>query len=262
MRPTSSPHPENPPTHGLHHQKGTTMVATTPAPDARKKATRKKIVASTAVLAGVAAVAGMGAFAVFTDSDSTTANVDAGQLGIVLSEDYTVSDIAPGDTIQRPVTISLPDNLNDGDLVRAIDLSAAANTETEILGTDDPALDGPGESLVTGTNGLNYQLQTCNGGTWAAPETTPAGPYTCSGTTVATASGKLSTIDTATPAELTPADFGFPAGTATFPSDAGDVNLNTLLVLQLPPAADNDYENAAAAITFTGEAIQRDGIQK
>ncbi|OUD87916.1 hypothetical protein BC477_07975 [Clavibacter michiganensis subsp. michiganensis] len=53
-----------------------------------------------------------------------------------------------------------------------------------------------------------------------------------------------------------------PSADGTFPSDTADVTLNTLMVLQLPDTADNDYENAAATLTFTASAIQRDGLQR
>lgn len=225
----------------------------------RRKAPTKKILATAGVLAGVTALAGMGAYAVFTDSDTTKATVDAGQLAIVMSEDVTAADIAPGDTIQRPITITLPTATNDGELISAVRFYQ--DITTEATGTTASGAE-TGESLVAGTNGLTYTLTTCVGGTWTS-SATPVGEYTCSGTEEETSTGKLSTIAVGGAVDLTPADFGAtPTATGTFDTSTTDVTLNTLLELVLPTAADNDYENASAEITFTGAAIQRGGIQK
>lgn len=239
------------------------MIVTTPA-DAQKWATRQKILASTAVLAGLAAVAGMGAFALFTDSATAEANVDAGQLDIAMSAEIAVADIAPTDTIERPVTFTLPQATNDGDLVRAIKLSYVSTEDS--VGTD-PTVPGEGMSLLTGDHGLTYTLITCDGGTWTTSGTAPVGPYTCTSggeAEVVTASGKLSDlVEGGTTKELTPAAFGVEATpTNTFPSDDGDVTLNALMRLHLPEGAGNEYENASTEFTLTGTALQRGGIQK
>lgn len=230
---------------------------------ARKGAPWKKIALTGGVLLAAGALAGAGAFAVFTDSGTAVGNVDAGQTDITVTGGFTVTDIAPGDTIQRPLTLVLPNATNDGDLVSTVRFYQDVTAET--AGTDDPLLTGPGESLVTGTDGLNYRLLTCTV-PWTTAATAPAtnGPYTCAGTTTPTGSGKLSTIGgVANAVDFTPANFGItPTATGTFPSDAGDVALNTLIELVLPTVADNDYENASAQITFTAAAIQRAGIQK
>jgi hypothetical protein len=233
-------------------------MSTTQAPQRRRP--WNKIVATGAVVAAGTIVTG-GAFAIFTDSDTATLQADAGQLDIVATGDYTVADIAPGDTVQRPILIELPDATNDGDLVEAVQLSYAVTTETP--GTDDPALAGGGESLVSGAAGLTYSLQTCVGGVWTSA-TDPVGEYACSGTVQQTGAGTLASITgDGNSTTLVPADFGVaPTADGTFPSDTADVALNTLMVLQLPDTADNDYENAAASLTFTAAAIQRDGVQR
>lgn len=233
-------------------------MSTTQAPQRRRP--WKKIVATGAVVAVGTIITG-GAFAIFTDSDTATLQADAGQLDIIATGEYTVADIAPGDTVQRPILLELPDATNDGDLVAAVQLSYAMTAET--AGTDDPALAGGGESLVSGVAGLTYSLQTCVGGEWTSA-TAPAGAYTCSGTVQQTGAGTLASITGAgNSTTLTPAAFGVtPSADGTFPSDTADVSLNTLMVLQLPDTADNDYENAAASLTFTAAAIQRDGLQR
>lgn len=234
---------------------------TSPA-KSRNKQSWKKIALTGGILAGAATLATMGAFAIFTDSDTATTAVDAGELDIVLAGEVTVADIAPGDTVQRPVTISLPDATNDGDLVEFVRFFFDVTSDT--AGGDGQAIPaGDGESLVTGADGLVYSLITCVDGVWTTAST-PAGPYTCDGTTQVTGTGKLSTINgVANAADFTPADFGLTATTTgTFPSDGGEIALNSLIQFELPSAADNNYENAATALTFTAAAIQRDGIQR
>lgn len=234
---------------------------TSPA-KSRNKQSWKKIAATGGILAGAATLATMGAFAIFTDSDTATTAVDAGELDIVLEGDVTVSDIAPGDTVQRPVSIELPDATNDGDLVEFVRFYFDVTSDT--AGGDGQAIAlGDGESLVSGTDGLVYSLITCVGGEWTTA-TDPSGPYTCDGTEEVTGTGKLSTINgVANAANFTPADFGLTAtATNTFPSDGGAIALNSLIQFELPSTADNAYENAATALTFTAAAIQRDGIQR
>ncbi|MDQ0744738.1 hypothetical protein QFZ62_002046 [Clavibacter sp. B3I6] len=232
---------------------------TTTAPEHRRP--WKKIAATGAIVVlGGALTAG--AFAIFTDSDTATLDVDAGQLDIIATGEYTVSDIAPGDTVERPITLALPDAGNDGDLVQSVRFYYDVTAET--AGTDDPALTGGGESLVSGPDGLTYDLVTCVGGVWTTATTTEVGPYDCSGTEQVTSTGTLDTIlGVAGAVDFTPADFGVtPTADGTFPSDTADVALNTLMRLELPTTADNDYENASADLTFTAAAIQRDGLQR
>lgn len=241
-------------------QRGT-VAMTSAAPRPTRTTPWKKIALTGGVLLAAGALAGAGAFAVFTDSDTAETTVDAGQLDIVATGDWTITDIAPGDTVQRPLLIELPNATNDGDLVESVRFYQTVTAET--LGTDDPALTGLGESLVTGADGLDYRLLTCSVA-WTT-STAPTGPYTCAGDTTVTSQGKLSTIGgIANAIDFTPADFGLaPTVDGTFPSDTGaGATLNSLVELVLPTAADNDYENAAATIEYTAAAIQRDGIQQ
>ncbi|KQQ05909.1 MULTISPECIES: TasA family protein [unclassified Rathayibacter] len=236
------------------------MTITAPESAPKRRTPWKKIALTGGVLLAAGALAGAGAFAVFTDSGTAVGTVDAGQTDITVTGDFVVTDIAPGDTVQRPLNLTLPNATNDGNLVSTVRFYQDVTAQS--VGTDDPALTGPGESLVTGTDGLTYRLLTCSVA-WTTT-TAPAGPYDCAGTTTVTGTGKLSTIGgVANAVDFTPASFGItPTATGTFPSDAGDVTLNTLIELVLPTAADNDYENASATITFTAAAIQRAGIQK
>lgn len=250
---------ETTPAPGTTHQKGTVAMTTT-APTRRSP--WKKVALTGGVLLAAGALAGAGAFAVFTDSGTAVGNVDAGQTDISVTGAFTVANIAPGDTVQRPISLVLPNATNDGDLVSTVRFYQ--DVTNDVVGSDTTDPGRVGASLVTGANGLDYRLLTCS--TAWVPAAAPAenGPYSCAGTQTVTGTGKLSTIGgVANAANFTPANFGItPTATGTFPSDAGDVSLNTLIELVLPTAADNAYENASATVTFTAAAIQRAGIQK
>ena len=230
----------------------------------RPVATWKKITVTGAILLGVGALATGGAFAVFTSSGTATLAANAGSLNIVMTGTYTVANLAPGDQVQRLLPITLPKAANNGQLVSSVKFFYDVTSDT--AGTTDATTGAKtGQSLVTGAQGLTYKLLTCSVA-WT-PVTSPTvttGAYSCSGTTTPTASGKLSAIKSVASAlTLAPADFGVtPTANGTFPTDSGDISLNTLIQLDLPSAADNNYENAATSLTFTAAAIQRDGIQK
>lgn len=240
----------------------------------RRPANTKKIVASIGVVAAVAAVAGTGAFALFTDSGSGTLHADSGQVKILMNQTVSVSNIAPTDTIQRPLVVTLPafasSTGNKGALVKQVDLSYSVAGEVKGVDKSSTAAVPPASnSLVTGTDGLTYTLLNCIGGTWIS-SSAPAGSYTCdSGTTPNTATtasvstGALSSFSTGAPIHITPAAAGLiPTSDGTF-NTASDVTLNLLLSLTLPDAVDNNsYSNASADLAFTAAAIQRAGIQK
>ena len=232
----------------------------------RPVATWKKITVTGAILLGVGALATGGAFAVFTSSGTATLAANAGSLNIVMTGAYTVANLAPGDQVQRLLPITLPNAANNGQLVSSVKFFYGVTSDT--VGTTDPDTGvGTGQSLVSGINGLTYKVLTCSvAWTTVTSPTVASGAYSCDApaTQTVTASGKLSAINSvATALTLTPADFGVtPTANGTFPTDSGDISLNTLIQLDLPSEADNNYENAATSLTFTAAAIQRDGIQK
>ena len=233
----------------------------------RPVATWKKITVTGAILLGLGALTTGGAFAVFTSSGTATLDASAGSLDIVMESTHTVANLAPGDQAQRLLPITLPQESNNGQLVSSVKFFYDVDSDT--LGTTDASTGyGRGQSLVSGDNGLTYKVLTCSEAWTEVPSPTVAsGAYSCDAqdaTETVTASGKLSEINSVTSALiLTPANFDVtPTANGTFPTDSGDISLNTLIQLDLPAAADNNYENAATSLTFTAAAVQRDGIQK
>ncbi|OWY63202.1 hypothetical protein B7486_54380, partial [cyanobacterium TDX16] len=134
----------------------------------------------------------------------------------------------------------------------------------------DPDGEPAGESLFSGTDGLQVVFAVCSGGTWtipatdavAVPDSGDAGDLadgvTCSGTIVEQAEQPLGTFGfTGT---LTAADFGVaPTATGTIPDGS---TMEVLLQFRLPTTADNAYENASVAFDIEFDAIQRDGVNR
>ena len=135
------------------------------------KSTSSKVLASAALLAAAAGVAGMGTYGGFTASTSASAAVKAGTVklrrrrcrwrGNRLS--VAASGAIPGDTVQRAVTLT-----NSGDQnLTAITLTTAAAPSSK-LDTD-------------AVNGLQMQIDACSTVPWTEAGTSPSFTYTCSG---------------------------------------------------------------------------------
>src|SRR5262245_56638620 len=94
-------------------------------------ASRRTLVGGGA-LALAAALIGAGAYAQFTDTETTNADIDSGQLDIVGAADIGVTDMAPGDIAFRSIGVTIPTNANDTDLVASIEVSA--NVLSDVIG--------------------------------------------------------------------------------------------------------------------------------
>lgn len=267
------------------------------APTRKKKS--KGTIIGASLMAGAALFAGVGAFAAFTDTESATRSVDAGQLDITLAPTTdAISDMAPGDIWSTPMTINLPDANNDGNLIEFIELYANPNG-SEVYGqamdngAPDPAFPHQGSLLSgfatgpnTGEAGLRLVIQNCVGGTWVE---TPAnsGLFDCAGGPVTdvlgtagateitgpssiTGAARLSDLDNSGTTSLGAGAFGVTPnpGTGTIPDGS---SLNLLLTFAFPGdnpfgsavPADNSFENASlAGLTIDATAVQRDGIER
>lgn len=228
--------------------------------------TLEKIVATGGVLIVAAAIVGAGAFATFTSTGQATVSADAGQLKVAMSQTFTIENMAPGDTVYKLLPIVLPTTGSAGNLVSA--LGVFLDTTVDTVGTA-PDVTGEGKSLKVGTEGLTYIIQTCDE-VWT-PAVTPGptvAPFTCGGTLTETstnvASHKLSSLEgVVNTVEFVPSDFGVSAnaGTGTFITDVADVPLYSMIVIELPTAANNDYQKAAWSFDLTVTALQRDATK-
>jgi predicted ribosomally synthesized peptide with SipW-like signal peptide len=228
------------------------------------------VVLGASALAVSAALLGYGAYAAFTDTETSTVAVDTGQLDITLSTTaITATDLAPGDHLFRAVTVDVPAATNSGDLISAIQLRAAnvvstAGTPADVGSPTEGSV--AGVALDAGANPVQVAVANCSQ-PWTLPTAGTAvtespgainAAATCAGTVTASAPVEtdLATL-VSTGLDLTAQAV---AGTPTFA--AGTTNLNLLVQLRLPAAAGNEYENATLAFDLNVNAIQRGGIAK
>jgi hypothetical protein len=199
------------------------------SPQTKRSSTRTKALVTGGLLALTAAGVGGAAFAAFTatttasqaDSSGTMSFVDisGGNLSV------GASNIAPGDTIERAVTLT---NNGSVDMVSA-NLTTDAPTTSSALDTD-------------ATNGLQMKVDRCS-----VAWTVGANPltWTCGGT--------QTSVFTDVP--VIGANRALP-GLAT---TAGTPN-HLRVTLTFPGAADNTFQDLDSVIRFTFNGVQRAGI--
>jgi predicted ribosomally synthesized peptide with SipW-like signal peptide len=194
-----------------------------------------KILGSFAVLGAAASVAGLGTFASFTSSTSASQAITSGTVSITLGAagaqtnrlNIPVSNVVPGDTIQRSV-----DLINNGtitaDTLSSIQLTTSA-TITSLLDTDV-------------TNGLQMVVDKCPVA-WTEGGSAPAYTYTCTGA-IAGVLASHPVVGAALP--LT--------GLASLTNGATD---HLRVTLTLPSTADNTFQNKSSSILYSFVGTQR-----
>ncbi|WNV76727.1 TasA family protein [Geodermatophilus sp. DSM 44513] len=190
-----------------------------------RTATTHKVLGSLAVIGTATAVAGLGTFGTFTDTTTpVSTELTSGTVSIDLAQPATpipatVTDLVPGDTLSRPVTLT-----NDGtSALSSVTLDTTA-TSGSVLTTD--AVDG-----------LQLALASCT-----VPWTEAAGPtYTCTGTQTAISTGRVVSSRPIT-------------GAASLEPDGTD---HLLVTLGLPTTAGNAFQDKSATLSLTFTAVQR-----
>jgi hypothetical protein len=189
-----------------------------------------KILASVVLVGGAASVAGLGTFGSFTSTTSASETVSTGKVVLGLTQHATMgttvaaTNLVPGDTIQRAVTLT---RSGDSETFGSVKLSTSALTPN-VLSSD-------------ATNGLQLTVDACSTA-WVKAATTNA--LTCSGTTTSVLATRPvigSTLD-------------LPVA-ATQLNASSAANLRVQMVL--PTGADNSFQGLSNAITFTFDATQR-----
>jgi predicted ribosomally synthesized peptide with SipW-like signal peptide len=219
---------------------------------------------------------GVGVFAAFTDTETTSVATETGALDITGSADITISDLAPGDYAFRSLSVAVPTAENDGNLIRAIRVSVPTPEEgADVPGaptdTGDEGVLPAGASLLTGAQGLRATLARCSGA-WTLPAAGAAlgtdansdgidDSAICAGSiTVTQPEVALNDLVGATSFEFDAADFGVtPTSTGTIPDGT---TINFIAQFRLPGAADDAYENASLTIDLLFEAVQRTGLNR
>lgn len=193
------------------------------------------MMATVGLIGVTAAVVGGLAFATFTSTTSVNQNVDSGNVafasltpsGAGQRLSVAATDIAPGDTIQRAVTLT-----NTGSI--DMDASAVRLTTTAVTSS----------LLDTGANGLTMTIDKCS---VAWTESAFPYTYTCGGTTTTVlASSPVIGSNVAL------------SNIVTTPSTANHLRVT----LTLPTAADNTYQDQASVISYTFAGTQRAGTNR
>jgi hypothetical protein len=198
--------------------------------------TSSKVLASAALLAAAAGVAGMGTYGGFTASTSASAAVSAGtvkfDVGTAGADNrlsVAASGAVPGDSVQRAVTLT-----NNGDQ----NLAAVTLTTTA----------APSSKLDSdGTMGLQIKIEGCPTA-WTEAGTSPSFTYTCSGATT-TVLASRPVVGASIP--LT--------GLASVTAAKTDYLRVTLTV---PTTADNTFQGLKSTINFVFDAAQRGSAAK
>lgn len=197
----------------------------------RLTSTRAKLFASTALVATAAGAAGLGTFGSFTSSTSASESASSGTVAINLGASgaanrlsVAASNIVPGDTIQRAVTLTNGGTSN----LSAVTLTTSATTSSK-LDTDT-------------TNGLQLRVDSCSSA-WTEAGTAPAYTYTCSGTTTSVLATRPVIGANLSLAGLTSLN-------------AGNTD-NLVVTLTFPTGADNTFQNQSSVVNFAFTGTQR-----
>lgn len=202
----------------------------------RIMSTRAKLLASTALLAAAAGAAGLGTFGSFTSTTSATEAVSSGNVTIALGAtgaanrlSVAATNVVPGDTVQRGVTLS-----NTGDTaLSAVTLTTTAPTSS-VLDTDT-------------TNGLQAKIEKCSNA-WVETGSSPAYTYNCTGT--------KTTVLALQP--VVGANLAL-TGLSSLTVGASD---NLVVTVSLPSAADNSFQGKSSVINFAFTGTQRAATNK
>lgn len=223
--------------------------------------TLEKIIATGGVLIGAAAIVGAGAFATFTATGVASVSAAAGAVKIANVTTMTINNMAPGDTVYKEMTITMPSTAGAGNLASGLALSFAAPTGGALV-TGNDGNGYSGGSLLDATNGLQFKVLTCPVA-WTAISPTPtSGPLVaCANNTPTVTSPSTNLNDfvsTHTLHTFAPSDFGLTAtSSGTFNTASGDLPIYSMAVFTLPSSADNKYQKASTTLSFTFVAVQR-----
>jgi hypothetical protein len=212
----------------------------------RTRSRGRKILLSLSALGVAGAMAGLGTFAVYTSTTSSSATVTTGIVHIALAADGTgnridvaATGVLPGDTVARAVDLTSTST----DALAAVSLTTTAPVTTSALNTD-------------ATHGLQLLIQKCSVAWTETANTTPQTgySYTCSGTTT-TVLGSSST-----PVIQTATAFSGLAATAG-PGNITATMDHLVVTMTLPSATIESQvpQGSQSIIVFTFNATQRSG---
>jgi len=195
----------------------------------RNRFPARKLLLSIAVLGSAASIAGVGTFATFTSSTSTSHTIASGTLSLTAPVNRLgtgASPIAAGDTMQRAIDLSYSGTISFGSAT----LTTSA-TSSSLLDTD-------------ATNGLQIAIDKCS---QAWTESGPPYTYTCGGSTSSVLASR--------------AVIGSSIALSNLTLAAGSTD-HLRVTVTLPSSADNTLENKSSTIDYTFTGVQRAGANQ
>lgn len=199
-----------------------------------KRFSSKKILLSVAALGTAGAMAGLGTFATFTDTTSSSNQATTGEVVLNVGAEgpanrFSVDSgtLVPGDTVQR--AINLISSSTTGDLGS---VTLTTTTSDGTLLTSDA------------TNGLQMVISDCSV-PWTESGTEPAYTYTCGGVT--------SAVLATTPV----IGAGLALTNLAVVGGASGTTDHLRLTLTLPVGADNSFQALTSTVLYTFNALQR-----
>ena len=195
----------------------------------RNRFPARKLLLSIAVLGSAASIAGLGTFATFTSSTSTSHTIASGTLSLTAPVNRLgtgASPIAAGDTMQRAIDLSYSGTISFGSAT----LTTSA-TSSSLLDTD-------------ATNGLQIAIDKCS---QAWTESGPPYTYTCGGATSSVLASR--------------ALIGSAIALSNLTLAAGSTD-HLRVTVTLPSSADNTLENKSSTIDYTFTGVQRAGANQ
>jgi hypothetical protein len=195
-----------------------------------ERSTAAKLVGTLGVLAAVGAIAGLGTYGGFTDTDAVDSQVRTGVLSIDLDATAGGTTVPFSSAVMLPGDVErvLYDVVNDGEVPLSSVRFSSAATVSSPLDTDR-------------VHGLQIQVQSCS-----QPWTPTGRTYKCDGTRTDSYTGPI-VMETplAGAASLAPGGVDHLLATISFPDKAGD-----------------ELVGQASQFSFTFTAAQRDGVAR
>ncbi len=200
----------------------------------------QKILLSLGAVGATAAIAGLGTFATFTDTDtgaqrvsSGTVNINLGAAGADNRLTVEANGLAPGDTQQRRVVITNAGSEN----LASLTLTTTA-TPSSLIDTDT-------------TNGLHMKFEKCTGALgWRETGTGPY-TYTCDQAAAGDNSGSRTSVLARRPV------IGSALALANISSLTAGQSDDMVMTADLPSTAPNSMQGLTSVIQYTFNATQR-----
>ena len=188
------------------------------------------MLASIAVLGAAAAIAGLGTFATFTSSTSTSHTIASGTLSLTSGPTNRLgtgaSAIAAGDTMQRAIDLNYAGSVDLGSATLTTNATASSALDTDT------------------TDGLKLAIDKCS---VAWTESGPPYTYTCSGAT-SSVLGSQPLI-------------GSNVALSNLTLTAGSTD-HLRVTVTLPSTAGNSLQNLSSTVGYTFTGVQRAGTNQ